>query len=308
MLKSLSIRLVAPSGYCQHQDAATRAIMRLSQQHRLENTEIIRRREQRFAGSDTERLNDINQLVELVSLPDIILAVRGGYGVSRLLDQINYAGLQSTFNGQPTIFCGHSDFTALQLALLSQSELITFSGPMLAGNFGAETLSSFTENHFWQLLKQQHYTINWQDTQVMNGCWQGQLWGGNLAMICSLIGTPWLPKVTDGILVIEDINESAFRVERMLLQLYHAGILGQQKAVITGSFSHSSPNAYDQGYQLATVWEYMQHKTGVPFINHLDYGHEPDTVTLPIGAQATLIAQEKQRQLQLSGYPSLCNN
>ena len=302
---SHTIRLIAPSGYCQNQQAAERAVERLSRYHRLENTAVIHRRAQRFAGSDAERLNDINELATLAELPDIVLAVRGGYGVSRLLSDIDYSGLRARLSQQSTLLCGHSDFTALQLALLEKADLVTFSGPMLAGNFGAETLSDFTNKHFWGLLSQPEYSISWQDSRELTGRWQGQLWGGNLAMICSLIGSPWLPKISQGILVIEDINESPFRVERMLLQLYHAGILDQQQAVITGSFTHGEPNAYDAGYQLDTVWEYLQQKTGIPFINHLDFGHNADTVTLPIGAQATLIAQQTQRQLQLSDYPYL---
>ncbi|WP_241576028.1 muramoyltetrapeptide carboxypeptidase [Rosenbergiella collisarenosi] len=305
MPRPRSIRLIAPSGYCQNQIAAKRGIERLSIEHTIDNTTVIGRREQRFAGTDHERLNDINELAQLSSLPDIILAARGGYGASRLLEAIDYAGLQRRFANQPTAICGHSDFTAIQLALLAQADLVTFSAPMLAGNFGADPLSSFTQTHFWGILTQPSYTLTWQDTQPLTGSWQGQLWGGNLAMICSLVGTPWLPKVTGGILAIEDINESPFRVERMLLQLYHAGILSQQKAVITGSFTHGEPNDYDAGYQLTSVWDYLQKKTGVPFINQLDFGHDADTVTLPIGAQANLIAQEKQRHLQLSGYPYL---
>jgi len=305
MSTSRTIRLIAPSGYCQNQPAAELALERLSRTHRVENTSVIRRRSQRFAGTDAERLSDINELASLTDLPDIVLAVRGGYGASRLLADIDYSGLRERFSHQPPLLCGHSDFTALQLALLAKSELVTFSGPMLAGNFGAQTLSHFTYTHFWGLLSQPEYHLDWQDSRECSGRWQGQLWGGNLAMICSLIGSPWLPKINQGILVIEDINESPFRVERMLLQLHHAGILAQQQAVITGSFTHGEPSDYDNGYQLDTVWEYLEQKTGIPFINHLDFGHNADTVTLPIGAQATLIAQQKQRQLLLSSYPYL---
>ncbi|WP_241584654.1 muramoyltetrapeptide carboxypeptidase [Rosenbergiella epipactidis] len=305
MSTSRTIRLIAPSGYCQNQPAAELAVERLSRTHRVENTSVIRRRSQRFAGTDAERLSDINELASLTDLPDIVLAVRGGYGASRLLADIDYSGLRERFSHQPPLLCGHSDFTALQLALLAKSELVSFSGPMLAGNFGAQTLSHFTDTHFWGLLSQPEYRLDWQDSRECTGRWQGQLWGGNLAMICSLIGSPWLPKINQGILVIEDINESPFRVERMLLQLHHAGILAQQQAVITGSFTHGEPSDYDNGYQLDTVWEYLEQKTGIPFINHLDFGHNADTVTLPIGAQATLIAQQKQRQLLLSSYPYL---
>lgn len=303
MTKSYAIHLIAPSGYCQNQPAAELAVERLSQNHRVMNTEVIPRRAQRFAGSDPQRLADINQLAKLDTLPDLILAVRGGYGASRLLADIDYLGLQQRLAGQKVAICGHSDFTALQLSLLAKSGLVTFSGPMLASNFGAASLSAFTLEHFWGVLTQESYQINWQDSQELTGVWQGQLWGGNLAMICSLVGTPWMPKIEQGILVIEDINEQPFRIERMLLQLYYAGVLSQQQAIVTGSFTDSATSDYDAGYSLDSVWDYLRQKTGVPIINHLDFGHEQKTVTLPIGATAKLSAQQKQRQLTVSGYP-----
>ncbi|MCU8669894.1 muramoyltetrapeptide carboxypeptidase, partial [Klebsiella pneumoniae] len=107
----------------------------------------------------------------------------------------------------------------------------------------------FTEHHFWQALRQPEFTLEWPG-EGPNCRVEGTLWGGNLAMLTSLIGTPWLPAIRDGILVVEDINEHPFRVERMLLQLLHSGVLAAQKAVIFGSFTGSAPNDYDAGYDL----------------------------------------------------------
>lgn len=107
-------------------------------------------------------------------------------------------------------------------------------------------------------------------------------------MLISLIGTPWMPQIENGILVLEDINEHPFRVERMLLQLYHAGILPRQKAIILGSFSGSTPNDYDAGYNLESVYAFLRSRLSIPLITGLDFGHEQRTVTLPLGAQAML--------------------
>ena len=98
-----------------------------------------------------------------------------------------------------------SDFTAMQLALLAQVGLITFSAPMLAGNFGAATLSEFTLHHFWQALTSPTVEVRWQSETPDEGEWQGTLWGGNLAMICSLVGTPWMPQLENGILLITEL-------------------------------------------------------------------------------------------------------
>ena len=129
--------------------------------------------------------------------------------------------------------------------------------------------------------------------------------GRNLAIIISLMGTPWMPAIKNGILVLEDINEHPFRVERMLLQLYHAGILAQQNAIILGSFSGSAPNDYDAGYNLDSVCDFLRTRLSVPLIGGLDFGHEQCTVTLPLGANAVLKNDKNSTQLTLSGHPVL---
>ncbi|WP_437612111.1 muramoyltetrapeptide carboxypeptidase [Erwinia sp. V71] len=296
--------LVAPSGYCHNQAAAQRAIAWLEAQgHQTDNTAIITRRFQRFAGSDSERLAEINALASLSPETDIVLAVRGGYGASRLLQHIDYSALQC-LRDKPLAICGHSDFTALQLALLTKSGVISFSGPMLCANFGAEVLSEFTLEHFWRAITSPQFTVEWQ-TSAPDTRLSGRLWGGNLAMIASLVGTPWLPQYDDGILVIEDINEHPFRTERMLLQLHHSGILARQRAIITGSFTGATLSDYDNGFDFASVWQGIRELTGLPVITDLAFGHDRDTVTLPLGAQASLRVSHGHSQLQLSGHPVL---
>ncbi|EAA2043697.1 muramoyltetrapeptide carboxypeptidase [Salmonella enterica subsp. enterica] len=297
--------LIAPSGYCINQQAALRGVQRLTDAgHQVENDEVIRRRYQRFAGTDAERLADVNSLASLTSPDTIVMPVRGGYGASRLLDRIDWQSLASRQQRNPLLICGHSDFTAIQAGLLAQANVITFSGPMLAANFGAETLNTFTEQHFWLALRKAQFTVEWQgDGPQCNA--QGTLWGGNLAMLISLIGTPWMPTIDKGILVLEDVNEHPFRVERMLLQLEYAGILNRQSAIILGSFSGAAPNEYDAGYSLESVYAFLRSRLSVPLITGLDFGHEQRTVTLPIGANATLKNTRQGTQLTLSGHPTL---
>lgn len=297
--------LIAPSGYCINQQAALRGVQRLTDAgHQVENDEVIRRRYQRFAGTDAERLADVNSLASLTSPDTIIMPVRGGYGASRLLDRIDWQALASRQQRDPLLICGHSDFTAIQAGLLAQANVITFSGPMLAANFGAETLNTFTEQHFWLALRKAQFTVEWQGDGPQCEV-QGTLWGGNLAMLISLIGTPWMPTIDKGILVLEDVNEHPFRVERMLLQLEYAGILNRQSAIIFGSFSGAAPNEYDAGYSLESVYAFLRSRLSVPLITGLDFGHEQRTVTLPIGANATLKNTRQGTQLTLSGHPTL---
>jgi muramoyltetrapeptide carboxypeptidase len=295
--------LIAPSGYCINQEAAQRGVQRLLESgHQVENQTVIPRRQQRFAGTEAQRLNDINGLVNLKGEDQIVLAVRGGYGASRLLESIDWQGLAKRQQQDPLLICGHSDFTAIQLGLLALHNVITFSGPMLAGNFGAPELDAFTQEHFWRALQNPVYHVEWQGNGPHWAC-EGQLWGGNLAMLVSLIGTPWLPQIEDGILVLEDINEHPFRVERMLLQLYHAGILARQSAIVLGSFSGSAPNDYDAGYSLETMVEFIRSRLDIPVITGLDFGHEQQTVTLALGAQAILTHDDSGSRLTISGHP-----
>ncbi|EEM8095592.1 muramoyltetrapeptide carboxypeptidase [Salmonella enterica] len=297
--------LIAPSGYCINQQAALRGVQRLTDAgHQVENDEVIRRRYQRFAGTDAERLADVNSLASLTSPDTIVMPVRGGYGASRLLDRIDWQALASRQQRDPLLICGHSDFTAIQAGLLAQANVITFSGPMLAANFGAETLNTFTEQHFWLALRKAQFTVEWQGDGPRCDA-QGTLWGGNLAMLISLIGTPWMPTIDKGILVLEDVNEHPFRVERMLLQLEYAGILNRQSAIVLGSFSGAAPNEYDAGYSLESVYAFLRSRLSVPLITGLDFGHEQRTVTLPIGANATLKNTRQGTQLTLSGHPTL---
>lgn len=297
--------LIAPSGYCINQQAALRGVQRLTDAgHQVENDEVIRRRFQRFAGTDAERLADVNSLASLTSPDTIVMPVRGGYGASRLLDRIDWQALASRQQRDPLLICGHSDFTAIQAGLLAQANVITFSGPMLAANFGAETLNTFTEQHFWLALRKAQFTVEWQGDGPQCDV-QGTLWGGNLAMLISLIGTPWMPTIDKGILVLEDVNEHPFRVERMLLQLEYAGMLNRQSAIVLGSFSGAAPNEYDAGYSLESVYAFLRSRLSVPLITGLDFGHEQRTVTLPIGANATLKNTRQGTQLTLSGHPTL---
>lgn len=297
--------LIAPSGYCINQSAAEMGVNRLiSAGHQVNHQQVIPRRSQRFAGVESERLADINQLAELTGKNQIVLAVRGGYGASRLLDAIDWPSLIARQQQDPLLICGHSDFTAIQMGLLAKGDVITFSGPMLAGNFGAETLNDFTVHHFWQALRNETFTLEWtgDGPQCRE---EGKLWGGNLAMLTSLVGTPWMPQIHDGILVLEDINEHPFRVERMLLQLLYAGILPRQKAIVLGSFTGATPNDYDAGYDLQTMYDYLRSKLTIPVISGLDFGHEQRTVTLPLGAQAKLVHTSSATTLTITGHPTL---
>jgi muramoyltetrapeptide carboxypeptidase len=231
--------------------------------------------------------------------------VRGGYGAVRILHGLDYDGLQRRLADQPVALVGHSDFTAVQLALLARAGVKTFGGPMLMSDFGAEDLSEFTMQHFWSALTQPTMTVTSNAPQPHTADVTGTLWGGNLAVVTSLIGTPYLPPVQGGILFLEDVNEQPFRIERMLYQLHLSGILAQQQALVLGDFSGGKPYDYDNGYDLHTMIEQVRSVVGIPVITGLQFGHIPNMLTLPVGADAHLVANAHGFKLTLSGYPTL---
>ena len=305
-MASTRIQLIAPSGYPHDPAAMERGIERLRDAGCvLDGLGVLGRREQRYAGTDAERANDLNALADVPEAPDIVLAVRGGYGATRLLERLDYGRLRDRLAATGTMLVGHSDFTAVQLALLARAGLCTFSGPMLGADFGAEALSEFTWNHFWEIVRSPSVHLEWVTSSASELTVEGPLWGGNLAVLCSLIGTPYCPQVDGGILYVEDVAEPAFRIERMLYQLHLSGILGRQRALLLGGFSQCRSSVYDQGYGLAEGFRQIRAVTHTPLVEGLPIGHCPDKLTLPCGGSACLKVSGGKAKLELGEYPHL---
>ena len=303
--ESYAIHLVAPSGYAVSPERTDRAKDRfLSAGHRVGNIACTARRFERFAGTDGERLADFSDLVASPDpVPDIVMALRGGYGATRLLADLDYDGLAERFAERRTVFVGHSDFTAVQLALLAKAKMVTFAGPML-GNFGHDELNTFTMSGFWELIQQSRYTIHGTLADQTVTDVQGVLWGGNLAMLSALVGTPYMPDIDGGILFMEDVHEQPYRIERMLYQLHLAGILKKQQAIVMGMFTGASgAEAYNNGYNLAKTIEHISRISGVPVVQGLPFGHIDAIATLPVGAQARLVSGAHGFDLTVSDYP-----
>ncbi|VVE08361.1 muramoyltetrapeptide carboxypeptidase [Pandoraea nosoerga] len=304
------VELIAPSGYAPNAEVAERGVQMLERLgYNVSNREALARRYLRFAGTDAERVAEINQLARGDRpLPDIVLAVRGGYGAVHLLDHLDYEGLHRRLSGTPVAIVGHSDFTALQLALLSQAHLTTFAGPMLLADFGAETPSDFTLGQFRSVLSAPSHSVGWTGDGASGDIdVAGPLWGGNLAMVCSLIGTRYLPRVEGGVLFVEDVNEPPYRVERMIYQLHQTGILARQRALVLGDFSEYRVSDYDNGYDMAAMIENVRRVVGIPIVTDMPFGHCRDKLTLPVGGQARLQTAGAQVTLTLTGYPYIAS-
>ncbi|MDR0588217.1 MAG: LD-carboxypeptidase [Burkholderiales bacterium] len=288
----LNIGIYAAAGALREPEALTRAEAFLAKAgHHVYRDAGVFDRDQRFAGSDQARLAAVNRMHNAPEL-DVALALRGGYGWSRLLAFLDYRALAE----DKKIWVGHSDFTAFQLAVLARSGLITYAGPMACADFGAQKVSSFTANHCFDVLSavraKRAFTIACYidpTDRPSDFSTKGILWGGNLSILTHLIGTPFFPKIENGILFLEDVNEPPYRIERMLYQLLLSGVLANQSAILLGSFTGFEANDHQHDYGLGDAVYHVMTKSGVPFFSGLPFGHVPDKLTLPMGAMVELV-------------------
>jgi muramoyltetrapeptide carboxypeptidase len=250
----------------------------------------------RFAGDDDTRLAAIDRAA--ASGADVALITRGGYGLTRLLPRIRYKAIGKAID-RGMKFVGLSDFTAFQNAVLAETGQVTWSGPALGEDFGVEgEPDDIMQACFEDLVLGQGEGTGWQlprseaTSKLLDI--KGQLWGGNLAIMSSLAGTPWMPKVEGGILFLEDVHEHPYRVERMLTQLLYAGVLARQKAVLLGHFTNYKAVPHDKGYGLKTVVEWLRKQIKSPVFTHLPFGHVPTKVTLPVGEKVHLAIEGRE--------------
>lgn len=250
-------------------------------------------RHQRFAGDDDTRLAALHRVAD--AAPGIALATRGGYGLSRLLDRIEWPRLAQAVE-RGTRWVGYSDQTALQLALLSHTGAASWAGPLACDDFGRTPaeggLDEVTPDCFVEAMTGELEAVGFRTEAGFDGLDRtGTLWGGNLTLVCSLLGTPHWPKVEGGVLFLEDVNEHPYRVERMLLQLQQAGVLAQQQAVLLGDFGGWRKSPLDRGYNFKAMVTHLRSVTGTPILTGLPIGHTPTKVTLPVGLPVQLVTQ-----------------
>jgi len=289
-----SLILYTPSGVLAQAQPLKRAAKRLTALgFDVSIDEAALAKHQRFSGDDDTRLAALHRVAE--AAPSVALATRGGYGLTRLLDRIDWA-LMARSVERGTRWVGLSDVTALQLALLAHTKQTSWAGPIACDDFGrAEAdggVDEITRDCFLEAMDGSLEAIGFRTEAGLDGVEaRGTLWGGNLAVLCSLLGTPHFPKIKGGILFLEDVNEHPYRVERMLLQLWQAGVLDAQKAVILGSFSGWKKSPLDRGYSMKSCVQALRERVRVPVLTGLPFGHVPTKVCLPVGAKAEMMVE-----------------
>ena len=249
--------------------------------------ENVRERHGYFAGSDEERLADLNTALRNDAI-DAVWCLRGGYGAMRLLPDVDYDALRR----RPKAIIGYSDITAFHCALLARCQLTSIHGPT-----GRSKLTAFSERSLRAAARGEDPAGVAEGARTLvPGRARGRLVGGNLAILCALHGTPWQPSYEGAILVVEDVNEASYRIERMLLQLRLSGDLQRCAGLAFGSFTNTGETDKSLGgsRSVAAVLEEAATAAGVPTVSGIPLGHIDDQWSLPIGAEAELDADAKR--------------
>lgn len=302
------IYIYSPAGAVRDKAGFKRGIKRLQALgHEVEIDKDALSSYQRFAGDDDVRLQAIARAADCGA--DLTLISRGGYGLTRLLDRIDYKHITQSIE-QGTRWMGFSDFTALQAALVAKTGASTLGGAALIADFGVDSTNRASGEPddimaacFDDVLLDQNEGAGWSLPKRMQAdralyeqyatkplsIKASTLWGGNLSVLTSLIGTPHMPKITGGVLWFEDTGETPFRIERMLTQWQGTGILAKQKAIVLGQFSESKLYPHDKGFNLASVVARLRNELKIPVLTGLPFGHVPTKLMLPFGAPVRLL-------------------
>ena len=290
-----SLSLLSPSGVIVDTARLRRARTRLTALgFAVTVDESATARHQRFAGDDATRLAAVHRVA--AQAPSIAMATRGGYGLTRLLDGLQWKALARSVE-RGTRWVGHSDFTALNLGLWAHTGATSWAGPLALEDFGRDDeaggVDEVTRDCFLEAMDGSLEAVGFRTEAGFDGLQaRGPLWGGNLAMLVSMLGTRHFPaaaRIKGGILFLEDVSEHPYRLERLLLQLHQAGVLAAQKAVVLGEFTDWKKSPMDRGYTLKSMVAYLRTVTRTPVLTGLPFGHVPTKVTLPVGRRAQLL-------------------
>ena len=244
-----------------------------------------------LAGTDKERVDDLHKMF-LNKRVKMVMCLRGGYGAGRLLDKINY----SIIKDNPKIFCGYSDITIMQNAFLKKAGLVTFASPMAGVEFYKE-VNKFTEEHFWNAVLNGKPIVHNNNegsriTCLRKGISEGRLVGGNLSLITSMIGTEYIPDPEGKILMLEEVGEVPYRIDRMLNQIRLSGYLDKINGVLLGGFTdceEKDPTSESLSIQ-EVLKDYFSKGGNLPVLSGFSHGHLTENLTVPLGIKVRIDA------------------
>jgi muramoyltetrapeptide carboxypeptidase len=260
-----------------------------------------------LAGTAQQRVDDLHAMFSDPAISGVF-CIRGGYGSAQMLDKLDY----DLIRRNPKVFLGYSDITALHVAIGRRSGLVTFHGPvslshltewseqhLRAAIFAAKPIGGVTNPPDSNPLRPGHTMRT-----VQPGTARGQLVGGNLTLLSTTLGTPYELDCAGKILLMEDIGEDIYRIDRMFTQLKLAGKLKTAAGIVVGECKDCPPPGHDSAYSLGEVIDYLLGDLNVPVLYGLSFGHTTDQVTLPLGVTATLDATKQTLTIEESGVRS----
>lgn len=245
-----------------------------------------------FSGTETQRIDELMSFIQDDSI-DAIICGRGGYGVMRILDRIDY----DVIRNNPKIILGFSDITALLNSIYAKSGVVSYHGPVASSSFNSYTISNIKDVFFT------NENLRFKDNNAISlnsGVAEGRLVGGNLQMIVSTLGTPYEIDTTDSILFLEDVGEHPYKIDRMLTQLKLAGKLDTCNGFVFGIFkdlNERKPFYPNYSYTLKEVVEQLIVPFNKPVLMNMPIGHIENKLTLPIGINAVINSESKYIEL-----------
>jgi len=246
-----------------------------------------------LAGSDDKRLHDLNDAIGSDDI-DAIWCVRGGYGSMRLIPSIDYAALRK----HPRPIIGFSDITALHAAVRRECDIVTFHGPTARGELTAFTRRSL---ECAVIDHRDSCGVAANGRILRGGRARGRLAGGNLSMVAALLGTPWSVDFEGAILVLEDIGEAVYRVDRMMRQLLLAGALQRCAGMVAGDFRPFPGELEMDDLTVDEVLGEAATIAGIPCFSGAPFGHVADQWTIPLGGMAELDADARSVEVLGAG-------
>ncbi|MFN2397901.1 MAG: LD-carboxypeptidase [Gemmatimonadaceae bacterium] len=286
------VALVSPAGPLAGEEQLARAIANtrlLGWEPMVGENAMARRRY--LAGEDAERVGDLNRAIRD---PEIngIWCLRGGYGAMRLLDFVDYESMRRN----PKVLLGYSDITALHAAIGERCDIITYHGPTARG-----ALTPFTRDSLERavVVGGDSCGLAGDAVTLYAGSADGYLAGGNLALIAALVGTPYAPSFRDAIVILEDVGERVYRIDRMLQQLKLSGTLDACAALVFGAFTERGGDDDNCDGALQEVFAAVADWLGRPCVANFPIGHLEDQWTLPLGARAALEADSRPPRLTI---------
>lgn len=277
LTKGDTIGVIAPSGPVGDKEPLLRAKAFFEKSgYNVEFSEHLFEQDRYLSSLDEHRVADIHWAFSNKNI-DTIICARGGYGALRLIDKIDY----DLIKANPKNFCGYSDITILSAMFLKKADLITYSAPMMKGDFGAEKRDDYTINSFFIALNNEKQVLDGQI--IYDGTSKGVLWGGNLASLVSLCGVDFIPD-REFIFFAEDLNEPVYKIDKMLAQLFNIEKFRKNiKGMAFGQF-------LDCGCpeQLEFLFKEISNEYNLPTLSGLKISHEDTKATIPYGKECEL--------------------